>query len=51
MYPKYYIGPMTKNVVDSIIEFTTETNKNYICHLFFFTKLLYKVKSPQGPFM
>ncbi len=26
MYPKYYIGPMTKNVVDSIIEFTTETN-------------------------
>ena len=26
MYPKYYIGPMTKNVVDSIIEFTIETN-------------------------
>ena len=26
MYPKYYIGPMSKNVVDSIIEFTTETN-------------------------
>ena len=24
-YPKYYIGPMTKNVVDSIIEFCNET--------------------------
>ena len=26
MYPKYYIGPMSKNVVDSIIEFSNETN-------------------------
>ena len=25
-YPKFYIGPMSKNVVDSIIEFTGETN-------------------------
>lgn len=25
MNPKYFIGPMSKNVVDSIIEFTTET--------------------------
>jgi len=25
-YPKYYIGPMTRNVVDSIIEFCNETN-------------------------
>ena len=24
-YPKFYIGPMSKNVVDSIIEFTEET--------------------------
>ena len=28
MYPKYYIGPMTKNVVDAIIEFCDETNNN-----------------------
>lgn len=26
MNPKYFIGPMTKNVVDSIMEFTTETS-------------------------
>jgi hypothetical protein len=26
MNPKYFIGPMSKNVVDSIIEFTTETS-------------------------
>ena len=26
MKPKYYIGPMSKNVVDSIIEFCNETN-------------------------
>ena len=25
-YPKYYIGPMTKNVVDAIAEFYNETN-------------------------
>ena len=25
-YPKFYIGPMSKNVVDAIIEFTEETN-------------------------
>ena len=25
MYPKYYIGPMSKNVVDAIIEFSNET--------------------------
>ena len=24
-YPKFYIGPMSKNVVDSILEFTEET--------------------------
>ena len=24
-YPKFFIGPMSKNVVDSIIEFTAET--------------------------
>lgn len=26
MYPKYYIGPMSKNVVDAIIEFSNETS-------------------------
>jgi hypothetical protein len=26
MKPKYYIGPMSKNIVDSIIEFCNETN-------------------------
>tara|TARA_R110002020_G_scaffold409914_2_gene619705 strand:+ start:930 stop:1871 length:942 start_codon:yes stop_codon:yes gene_type:complete len=26
MYPKYYIGPMSKNIVNSIIEFSKETN-------------------------
>tara|TARA_R110001592_G_scaffold361684_1_gene673129 strand:+ start:1469 stop:2413 length:945 start_codon:yes stop_codon:yes gene_type:complete len=26
MYPKYYIGPMSKNIVDAIIEFCNETN-------------------------
>ena len=26
MYPKYYIGPMSKNIVDAIIEFCDETN-------------------------
>ena len=26
MYPKYYIGPMSKNIVDAIIEFSTETD-------------------------
>jgi hypothetical protein len=26
MYPKYYIGPMSKNIVDTIIEFCNETN-------------------------
>jgi hypothetical protein len=26
MNPKYFIGPMSKNIVDSIIEFTIETN-------------------------
>ena len=25
-YPKYYIGPMSKNIVDAIIEFSNETN-------------------------
>ena len=25
-YPKYYIGPMSKNIVDAIIEFCNETN-------------------------
>jgi fructose/tagatose bisphosphate aldolase len=25
MYPKYYIGPMSKNIVDAIIEFSNET--------------------------
>jgi hypothetical protein len=25
-YPKYYIGPMSKNIVDSIIEFCSETS-------------------------
>ena len=25
-YPKFYIGPMSKNVVDSILEFTEETD-------------------------
>ena len=25
MYPKYYIGPMSKNIVDAIIEFFNET--------------------------
>ena len=25
-YPKFYIGPMSKNVVDAIIEFTEETD-------------------------
>ena len=26
MYPKYYIGPMSKNIVDAIMEFCDETN-------------------------
>jgi len=26
MYPKYYIGPMSKNIVDAIIEFSNESN-------------------------
>tara|TARA_R110000764_G_scaffold33180_1_gene74450 strand:- start:4366 stop:5310 length:945 start_codon:yes stop_codon:yes gene_type:complete len=26
IYPKYYIGPMSQNIVDSIIEFCNETN-------------------------
>ena len=26
MYPKYYIGPMSRNVVDAVIEFCNETN-------------------------
>ena len=26
MYPKYYIGPMSKNIVDAIIEFCDETD-------------------------
>lgn len=26
MYPKYYIGPMSKNIVDAIIEFSNKTN-------------------------
>ena len=26
LYPKYYIGPMSKNIVDAIIEFCNETN-------------------------
>ena len=29
MKPKYFIGPMSKNVVDTIIDFCNETN-NYI---------------------
>lgn len=29
MNPKYFIGPMSKNIVDSILEFSNETN-NYI---------------------
>jgi hypothetical protein len=28
MTPKYFIGPMSKNVVDTIIEFCNETNNN-----------------------
>tara|TARA_Y100000593_G_C4288138_1_gene326732 strand:+ start:175 stop:1119 length:945 start_codon:yes stop_codon:yes gene_type:complete len=28
MYPKFYIGPMSKNIVDAIIEFCKETNNN-----------------------
>jgi hypothetical protein len=28
MIPKYFIGPMSKNVVDTIIEFCNETNNN-----------------------
>lgn len=27
-YPKYYIGPMSKNIVDAIIEFHEETNNS-----------------------
>jgi len=26
MMPKYFIGPMSKNIVDSIIEFCNNTN-------------------------
>ena len=26
IYPKYYIGPMSQNIVDAIIEFCDETN-------------------------
>ena len=25
-YPKYYIGPMSKNIVDAILEFSSQTN-------------------------
>ena len=28
MYPKFHIGPMSKNTVDAIIEFCNETNNN-----------------------
>ena len=28
MYPKFYIGPMSKNVVDAILEFTEETGNS-----------------------
>jgi hypothetical protein len=28
MIPKYFIGPMSKNIVDTIIEFCNETNNN-----------------------
>ena len=27
MYPKFFIGPMSKNIVDSIIEFNNESNR------------------------